>query len=205
VAEEIDFADAFVMLEHAVAFHKCEDLDIPEAFQLMQFAADTLGLGCPPTVPRICIDDEMTGNVMGNFVVSIKIITLKSWTGNARDQGILIHELAHYLQQFNAKPFCEEQAERVRHAWLNHIRNAEPRTAAMANVDSTSDARTVNNTMRHAYRVLSDAEKANMQTIKDLGLEFHAFIEGMGNSREISLAKTKIEEAVMWAVKHITA
>lgn len=77
----------------------------------------------------------------------------------------------------------------------------------MASVDSTSDARTVNNgnTMRHAYRVLSDAEKANMQAIKDAGLAFHDLIAGMGNSREISIAKTKIEEAVMWAVKHITA
>ena len=75
----------------------------------------------------------------------------------------------------------------------------------MDKVDSTSDERVVNNTMRHAYRVLSDAEKANMQAIKDEGLKFHALVEGMGNSREISLAKTKIEEAVMWAVKHITA
>lgn len=75
----------------------------------------------------------------------------------------------------------------------------------MASVDSTSDARTVNNTMRHAYRVLSDAEKANMSAIKDKGLEFHDLVSGMGNSREIALAKTKIEEAVMWAVKHITA
>ncbi len=72
-------------------------------------------------------------------------------------------------------------------------------------VESTSDARTVNNTMRHQYRVLSDAEKANMQTIKDMGLAFHDFISGVGNSREMSVAKTKIEEAVMWAVKHITA
>lgn len=75
----------------------------------------------------------------------------------------------------------------------------------MSTVDSTSDARTVNNTMRHAYRVLSDAEKANMQTIKDQGLAFHDFIACLGNSRELSLAKTKVEEAVMWAVKHITA
>ncbi|NGX98067.1 MAG: hypothetical protein G4V63_23540 [Candidatus Afipia apatlaquensis] len=75
----------------------------------------------------------------------------------------------------------------------------------MASVDSASDARTVNNTMRHAYRILSDAEKANMQAIKDEGLKFHDLIAGMGNSREISLAKTKIEEAVMWGVKHITA
>lgn len=75
----------------------------------------------------------------------------------------------------------------------------------MTTVDSASDARTVNNTMRHAYRVLSDAEKANMQAIKDAGLAFHDQIAGLGNSREISLAKTKVEEAVMWAVKHITA
>ncbi len=75
----------------------------------------------------------------------------------------------------------------------------------MAFVDSTSDKRTVNNTMRHAYRVLTDVEKANMQTIKDEGLKLHELIAGMGNSREISIAKTKIEEAVMWAVKSITA
>ena len=59
--------------------------------------------------------------------------------------------------------------------------------------------------MRHHHHVLDDAEKANMTKIKDLGLAFHDFIEGLGKSREISLAKTKVEEAVMWAVKHITA
>lgn len=75
----------------------------------------------------------------------------------------------------------------------------------MAYVESTSDERTVNNTMRHQYRVLSDAERANMAAIKDQGLAFHNFVAGLGNSRELSLAKTKIEEAVMWAVKHITA
>lgn len=75
----------------------------------------------------------------------------------------------------------------------------------MPHVESTDDARTVNNTMRHQYRVLSDAEKANMAKIKDMGRDFLDFIGGLGSSREISLAKTKIEEAVMWAVKHITA
>ena len=72
-------------------------------------------------------------------------------------------------------------------------------------VSSTSDERTVNNTMRHAYRVLSSDEKAAMQKIKDDGLSFHNLVAGLGNSREVSIAKTKIEEAVMWAVKHITA
>jgi hypothetical protein len=74
----------------------------------------------------------------------------------------------------------------------------------MTTVGSTSDERTVNNTMRRAYRVLNDAEKANMQLIKDMGLQFHDLVEGLGQGRELSLAKTKIEEAVMWAVKHIT-
>lgn len=75
----------------------------------------------------------------------------------------------------------------------------------MDKVDSKSDDRTVNNVMRHEYRVLTDAEKEQMQKIKDIGLEFHALIEGIGASRELSLSKTKIEEAVMWGVKHITA
>lgn len=72
-------------------------------------------------------------------------------------------------------------------------------------VNSASDDRTVNNTMRHAYRVLSSEEKAAMGEIKDMGLAFHDRIAALGNSREISLAKTKVEEAVMWAVKHLTA
>lgn len=74
----------------------------------------------------------------------------------------------------------------------------------MATVDSTSDQRTINNTMRHQYKVLSDAEKANMLQVKDMGLAMHEFLGSLGNSRELSLAKTKVEEAVMWAVKHIT-
>lgn len=74
----------------------------------------------------------------------------------------------------------------------------------MTGVDSTSNDRTVNNVMRHQYRVLSDEEKQSMSDVKDMGLAFHDLIEGLGSSRETSLAKTKVEEAVMWAVKHIT-
>lgn len=90
-----------------------------------------------------------------------------------------------------------------------------------ATVDSTSDQRTVNNVMRHAYRVLSDEEKVQMQALKDKGLEFMSLLHQISgtwesfttslpsadvrlSSRELSLAATKIEEAVMWAVKHIT-
>lgn len=71
-------------------------------------------------------------------------------------------------------------------------------------VNSTSDQRTINNVMRHEYRKLSDEEKSDMQAVKDYGFELHEFLDQLGTSRELSLAKTKLEESVMWAVKHIT-
>lgn len=71
-------------------------------------------------------------------------------------------------------------------------------------VKSTSDARIINNVMRHEYKVLNEAEKEQMKTIKDIGLDFHNYLTAIGSSRELSLAMTKVEEAVMWAVKHIT-
>jgi len=75
----------------------------------------------------------------------------------------------------------------------------------MTEVNSASDARTANNTVRHRYRVLSDAEKAAMTEIKDIGLAFIDKCNALGKSRELSLAITNAEQAVMWAVKHITA
>jgi hypothetical protein len=71
-------------------------------------------------------------------------------------------------------------------------------------VPSTSDQRVVNNVMRHEYRVLTEVEKAQMKQIKDLGLSFIEMCGVLGTSRELSLAITKMEEAVMWAVKSIT-
>lgn len=80
-------------------------------------------------------------------------------------------------------------------------------------VQSTTDERTVNNLMRHKYRVLSDVEKQQMQELKDSGLAFAQQLHIIGGteltgerqaSRELSLAQTRIEEAVMWGVKHIT-
>ncbi len=72
-------------------------------------------------------------------------------------------------------------------------------------VDSAGDDRTANNAVRHQYRVLSDEEKALMVAIKDKGAELLSLVESCGASRELSIAKTKTEEAVMWAVKHVTA
>lgn len=73
-------------------------------------------------------------------------------------------------------------------------------------VASESDSRTVNNTVRHQYRVLSEAEKAAMVAIKDAGKDFIDLLGPLFNiaPREAALARTKIEEAVMWAVKGVT-
>jgi hypothetical protein len=71
-------------------------------------------------------------------------------------------------------------------------------------MDSTSDRRTQNNAVRHRYRVLNDEEKALVQATKDMGLQLIESFDEIGTSRELSIAKTKIEEAVFWAVKHIT-
>jgi len=73
-------------------------------------------------------------------------------------------------------------------------------------VNSASDARTANNTVRHQYRVLSDPEKLAMVAVKDAGEAFLATLDKFCQpGRETSLARTKAEEAVMWAVKGITA
>lgn len=72
------------------------------------------------------------------------------------------------------------------------------------NFDSTSDRCVENNVMRHQYRTLSDEEKKQMSDVKDLGLKIHGYLSAMGSSRELSLAKTKIEEGVFWACKHVT-
>lgn len=91
----------------------------------------------------------------------------------------------------------------TRHALLK-AQADEARRKVDQHVDSANDDRTVNNAVRHQYRVLSDAEKAQMQDIKDLGATFLMKCDHIGGSREMALAKTKIEEAVMWAVKHIS-
>jgi hypothetical protein len=73
-------------------------------------------------------------------------------------------------------------------------------------VASASDERTVNNVMRHQYRVLSDEEKAQLLAIKDKGRELHDLIESLARERpyEVLNALIRCEESVMWAIKYIT-
>lgn len=84
-------------------------------------------------------------------------------------------------------------------------------------IDSKSDNRTINNAVRHQYRVLSDEEKAQMVAVKDAGLEFIKLLDGLRQAIRgddgfvmtayepgIDTAIQKVQEAVFWGVWHIT-
>lgn len=74
------------------------------------------------------------------------------------------------------------------------------------NVNSASDNRIANNAVRHQYRVLSDDEKQAMVAIKDAGAALISAIDKHGvGGRTAALAITNAEQAVMWAVKGLTA
>lgn len=79
----------------------------------------------------------------------------------------------------------------------------------MNTFDSTDDKRTENNPAgnetRKVYRELTETEKADMVALKNMGQAFIDRCNAIGKSRELSLAVTNAEQAVMWAVKHVTA
>jgi hypothetical protein len=81
-------------------------------------------------------------------------------------------------------------------------------------LDSAADERTQNNAVRHTYRTLSDIEKEQMVRVKDAGAAFIALLHEIGGTkpgaavfagRDLALANTHMEDAVMRAVRHITA
>ena len=64
------------------------------------------------------------------------------------------------------------------------------------------------NIFRPAYRGLSEEETGRIDSLKtkafDLLCTFNVDQDMKGKDRETSLAITKLEEAVMWAVKSLT-
>ncbi len=80
----------------------------------------------------------------------------------------------------------------------------EARNLSVEEIDSASDDRTMNNVARHSYRVLNEQDKEHMTRIKDKGVEFLQACQAAGKGRELAIAETKIEEAIMWAVKGLT-
>lgn len=58
--------------------------------------------------------------------------------------------------------------------------------------------------MRSVYRQLTVKDKELVEEVKTIARHMYGLLQGIGDSRELSIAKTKLEESVMWAVKHIT-
>lgn len=61
---------------------------------------------------------------------------------------------------------------------------------------------------RKQYRTLTDIEKQRLAAVKDQAQVLYDVFSDIslasGGTRELSLAKTKLEEAVMWATKAVT-
>ena len=58
---------------------------------------------------------------------------------------------------------------------------------------------------RPTYRALTEEEKRLHDEIKDCAQKLELVIDRLPKSREQSLAMTKLEEAIMWAIKGLTA
>lgn len=60
---------------------------------------------------------------------------------------------------------------------------------------------------RKEYKQLTDSQKESMLKIKNKAEELDLLFDEINDptmGREIALAKTKLEESIMWAVKGIT-
>lgn len=62
----------------------------------------------------------------------------------------------------------------------------------------------VKDPMRRNYRPLSDREQHDIQVVKQKGEELYRLYERMGNTRYANMAKTALEESVLWATKGIS-
>jgi phosphoribosylaminoimidazole-succinocarboxamide synthase len=61
-----------------------------------------------------------------------------------------------------------------------------------------------NDIFRKSYRDLTSDERDAIMKVKNLARIVAEFLDELPASREISLARTKLEECVMWATKSIT-
>ena len=62
----------------------------------------------------------------------------------------------------------------------------------------------MSNVFRPQYRPLSDTEKLKVDRIKDLAQQLYDEMQSPSLAREMALARTNLEQSVMWAVKSIT-
>lgn len=72
--------------------------------------------------------------------------------------------------------------------------------------DDDPNTRLASIDLRHKNKPLTSDEKLTLVRIKDLGMTFLREIEeNLPSGHEAAIARTKINEAVAWAVKALTA
>lgn len=59
--------------------------------------------------------------------------------------------------------------------------------------------------MRMNQTPLTEEQKEMIKEVKDVANGLHDYLSKFASNREMALAKTKLEECVMWAVKGISA
>lgn len=91
------------------------------------------------------------------------------------------------------------------------MENSESTTVPESRLAPTQEAFKApeNHLFRKGYRQLSESEKTQMNQIKDQAWILRCAILGTDAekppmSREQAIAMTNLEQAVMWAVKHVT-
>ena len=61
------------------------------------------------------------------------------------------------------------------------------------------------NVFRKEYRALDESQKARMNQIKNEAQKlYESFDWAIGDQRMLAIAKTNLEQSVMWAIKAIT-
>jgi len=81
-------------------------------------------------------------------------------------------------------------------------------THSISEARTVSEARSPNDVplagLPREARQLTREQALQIGRIKDQGMQLHDVIAACGHSREVSLALTKLEEALIWACKHVT-
>lgn len=54
------------------------------------------------------------------------------------------------------------------------------------------------------YLKLNEVDNSHVQFVKEYAESLYTLLDNLDHNRETALAKTKLEECVMWAVKGIT-
>ena len=71
-------------------------------------------------------------------------------------------------------------------------------------IDESKKETKMTNTFRKEYRPLSDEQKQLVNSVKDTAELLMRVFDLCPQNRELALARTKLEESVMWCVKAIT-